>query len=207
MRDFLHPATTTTTTTTTTTHYQYHYRHCDCYGYCYCYCHHYYHYFIPIAAGRSAWRSGSGSALHPRFVSAQSTWASSATNSCKLATYSTSRESEQVYIAYTTWQLDELVHFKQLERCQANLVVGHDLRVLQVVRGTLAEWPCPHTVSENSFRQPELQSSQLFNRLRIKGVGVLDCENCNGYAVAFPGAGLMPVAESQPVLRGTTICW
>ena len=68
-----------------------------------------YYYFIPIAAGRSAWRSGSGSALHRCFSSTKSR-ASSATNTCKRATYSSSQESVQVYIVYTTRQLDELAH-------------------------------------------------------------------------------------------------
>ena len=57
------------------------------------YYYYYYYYFIPIAAGRSAWRQVPGSALHRCFKSTRTTWASPATNSCKLATYSTCQEN------------------------------------------------------------------------------------------------------------------
>ena len=75
--------------------YYYYYYHCYCYCYCYYYYYYYYYYFsfIPIAAGRSAWRHVRGSALHRCFKSTRTTWASPATNSCNLATYSTCQEN------------------------------------------------------------------------------------------------------------------
>ena len=73
-------------------YYYYYYCYYDYYYYDYCCYYYYYCYFIPIAAGRSAWRQVHGSALHRCFKSTRTIWASPATNSCKLATYSTCQE-------------------------------------------------------------------------------------------------------------------